>query len=66
MFKRIPWANILATMYVLAGISTFVYLTFFEDYRYTSRNWIIAIPLNAFLALIWPIYWSTLRPVLAP
>jgi hypothetical protein len=53
-------------MYVLGGIATFVYLTFFEDYRYTSRNWIIAVPLNAFLALIWPIYWSTLRPVLAP
>lgn len=42
---------------------TFVKLTFFDGYSYNWWNWIIAIPVNAFLAEIWPIYWLILRPI---
>ncbi len=50
--------------YVIADISTFVYLTFFDGYAYTYWNWPIAVAANAFLAQIWPIYWIILRPLL--
>lgn len=26
-------------------------------------NWIIVVPVNLFLAEIWPIYWLILRPI---
>jgi len=41
--------------------ATFIYLTFFDGYVYTAWNWIIAIPVNVFLATIWPIYWGVLH-----
>lgn len=47
--------------YEVAGIATFIYLTFFDGYEYTNWNWIIAIPVNAFLSQIWPIYWLILQ-----
>jgi hypothetical protein len=46
------------------AFSTFIYLTFFDGYEYTWWNWIIAIPINLFLAEIWPIYWLVLGPLL--
>ena len=46
----------------LASVATFIKLTFFDDVNYNWWNWIIMIPLNLFLAEIWPIYWFVLRP----
>lgn len=54
---------ILAIIYKLGHVFTFVYLTFFDGYVYTWWNWIIAIPLNAFNATIWPIYWLIVVPI---
>ena len=39
-------------------------LTFFDGYTYTWWNWIIVVPINGFLAEIWPIYWLLLRPLM--
>ena len=47
----------------LGGLATFVKLTFFDGYVYNWWNWIIALPVNAFLGEIWPIYWAILRPI---
>jgi hypothetical protein len=52
-----------AMLYPLMSLFTFVYLTFFDGYRYTSWNWLIAVPANLILASMWPIYWLILRPV---
>lgn len=48
-------------IYVIGNIATFIYLTFFDDYGYTWWNWTIAISINFFLAMIWPIYWGILH-----
>lgn len=50
--------------YELPSIATFIYLTFFDGYPYNAWNWLIAVPVNVFLAQIWPIYWLILRPLL--
>jgi hypothetical protein len=50
-------------VYWLGHIATFVKLTFLDGYQYTWWNWIIALPVNEFLAMIWPIYWLILRPL---
>lgn len=47
--------------YQVVGIFTFVYLTLFDGYVYNAWNWIVAVPVNAFLAEIWPLYWGILR-----
>jgi len=49
--------------YQLCSIATFIFLTFFDDFRYNAWNWIVAIPLNMFLAEIWPIYWLILNNI---
>lgn len=51
----------LVPVYSAGSLATFVYLTFFDGYTYSSWNWIVAIPVNAFLGAIWPIYWGLLR-----
>lgn len=48
----------LFVIYQLLSAFTFIYLTFFDGYIYTWWNWMIAIPVNVFLAEIWPIYWG--------
>lgn len=48
---------VVAIGYHLAGLATFAYLTFFDGYIYTWWNWIFAIPLNAILSELWPLYW---------
>ena len=48
--------------YVIGQMATFGYLTFFDEYEYTWWNWIIVLPINGFLATIWPIYWLILDP----
>lgn len=47
----------------LGSLATAIYLLFFDGYTYNWWNWIIAIPLNLFLAEIWPIYWLLIRPM---
>lgn len=53
--------NLPAILYTIGQIATFVYLTFFTGYDYNAWNWIIAIPVNFFLSMIWPIYWLILH-----
>lgn len=48
-------------IYLIGDVATFVYLTFLDGYEYTAWNWIIAVPINIFLAQIWPLYWGILR-----
>ena len=50
----------IAHAFVVMG--TFIYLTFFDGYVYNGWNWLVAVPVNLFLANIWPIYWLILRP----
>ena len=50
-------------IYIVGDVFTFVYLTFFDGYIYSWWNWIIAIPVNIYLASIWPIFWLILRPI---
>ena len=47
-------------IFLIGDLATFVYLTFFNGYVYTWWNWIIVIPINIFLASIWPLYWPLL------
>ncbi|RIA55725.1 hypothetical protein BXY53_0801 [Dichotomicrobium thermohalophilum] len=63
MRRVIQWEQVAATAYGVGGIATFVYLTFFDDVVYNWWNWILIIPINLFLAHIWPIYWLFLRPI---
>lgn len=56
-------AMIAFVLYQVGAISTFFFLTLFDGYRYNAWNWLIAIPVNAFLSEIWPIYWAILRPL---
>jgi len=44
-------------LWQLPALATFIYLTFYDGYIYNSWNWIIAIPINMFLAEIYPMYW---------
>jgi hypothetical protein len=57
------WGRALLYAYLAADAATFVFLTFFDGYRYNAWNWLIALPINALLATIWPIYWMILRPL---
>lgn len=47
----------------IGSISTAIYLIFFDGIDYNGWNWIFLIPLNLFLAEIWPIYWIVLGPI---
>lgn len=53
----------LVWIWQLGSLATAVYLIFFDGYHYNWWNWIIAIPVDFFLAEIWPIYWLILRPI---
>lgn len=48
-------------VYSIGWIGTFVFLTFLDGYDYNGWNWLVAVPINGFLATIWPIYWAVLR-----
>ncbi|WP_261526134.1 hypothetical protein [Burkholderia multivorans] len=54
---------VLCIGWFIGNLATFAKLTFFDGFHYTWWNWIIALPLNEFLAAIWPIYWVILRPI---
>ena len=49
--------TVLFYIYYFGVLLTFVYLTLFDGYVYNWWNWIIALPVNIFLGLIWPLYW---------
>lgn len=55
--------KVLLIAYLLGDFATLVYLLFFDGYRYTWWNWLIAIPVDMILSTIWPIYWLVLRPL---
>ena len=57
------WGMVAFAVWQLGSLFTFVKLTFFDDYIYTWWNWLVAIPVNALLGEIWPIYWLILRPL---
>ncbi|MGU9992735.1 hypothetical protein D0839_16290 [Bordetella avium] len=56
--------NLFLIAFFLADAATFIFLTFFDGVIYNWWNWLIILPLNGFLATIWPIYWAILRPLL--
>ena len=56
--------NAALIIYIAGNLATFIELSFFDGYSYTWWNWVIALPINEFLAMIWPIYWAVLRPLL--
>lgn len=58
-----PVAAVLSAAYWLAGAGTAIYLTFFDGVVYTWWNWIIIVPINMFLGMIWPLYWLVLWPL---
>jgi hypothetical protein len=49
--------------YQVGALATFGKLTFLDDYPYTWWNWIVVVPINAFLSQIWPLYWGLIRPI---
>ncbi len=53
-------------IYWIGNLGTFVKLTFFDGYVYNWWNWIIAFPVNEFLAAIWPLYWAIIRWIPLP
>ena len=53
---------LLKITYALGVPATFVFLTFFDGLEYNWWNWLIAIPIHAFLAAGWPIYFLAVRP----
>lgn len=56
--KQLAWA-----VFWIGDLATFVYLTFFSGTDYNWWNWLLIVPLNFFLATIWPLYWLVLRPL---
>lgn len=57
------WKGLVWTVYWVGNIATFIKLMFFNGFNYNWWNWIVAIPANEFLSLIWPLYWAILRPL---
>lgn len=47
--------------YEVIAWATFVFLTFYDGYIYTSWNWLIAVPVNLFVSQFWPLYWLIWR-----
>jgi hypothetical protein len=43
--------------YHLGSLATLGYLLFFDGTHYTWWNWILIVPLDIFLAEIFPFYW---------
>ena len=64
-FKGEGASAVLYVAYHIGAIITFVKLSFFDGGEYNWWNWIIIIPLNLFLAEMWPIYWLILRPLMS-
>lgn len=61
---RADWKAVLALLIWQAGaLSTFLFLTFLDGTHYNWWNWLLIVPINLFLAEIWPLYWLLLRPL---
>jgi hypothetical protein len=56
--------EVLSWVWLLGSIGTFIWLTFFDGTDYNAWNWLIIVPINGFLATIWPIYWLILNPLM--
>lgn len=56
--------QLIVCVWQIGSLLTFVNLTLLDGYVYTWWNWLIVVPINAFLSEIWPIYWLILRPIL--
>jgi len=54
----------LIAAYVIADIATLVYLLVMDAPDFNAWNWLIIIPVDIFLAQIWPIYWAVLHWVM--
>ena len=54
---------LLMLLWQLGLIATFGYLTYLDVISFNLWNWLILLPANAFLGEIWPIYWSSIRPI---
>lgn len=56
-------ARIAFYLWQIGGLTTLVWLMVEDWPDINWWNWIIFIPVNFFLAEIWPIYWLILRPL---
>lgn len=56
---------VLLVLYELATVATFVKISFFDGVDYNWWNWVLILPINVFLAQMWPIYWLIIRPFFA-
>ena len=50
-------AGIFGIAFLFGDIATFIYLMIHDAPDFNWWNWIIIIPIDIFLATIWPIYW---------
>jgi hypothetical protein len=57
------WTNVAVILYEAGALCTWLYLMFFDGYRYNAFNWIVALAVNSFNAAIWPFYWLIIRPL---
>ncbi|WP_226783183.1 hypothetical protein [Oceaniglobus trochenteri] len=48
-------------IYKIGSFATFAYLTAMDSADFNAWNWLILIPINIFLGIIWPIYWGILH-----
>lgn len=55
--------GVLIAVYLLGDIATFVYLIFSDAADFNAWNWLIIVPVDLFLASIWPVYWAILVPI---
>jgi hypothetical protein len=55
--------KLLLTAYIAGDLATFVFLVFFDAYRYNAWNWLVVVPIDFFLAIFWPLYWVVWRPL---
>ena len=55
--------NIVTAIYAIGYIATFIFLTFFDGYTYNWWNWLVAIPINTVLSIMWPLYWVMIKPI---
>ncbi|WP_101339761.1 hypothetical protein [Cereibacter azotoformans] len=54
-------AQFFSVIYSIGGIATFVALIVMDFPDFNFWNWLIILPINLFLAGIWPIYWGLLH-----
>ncbi len=48
-------------VFLLGDALTFAYLMAADWPTLNAWNWLIVVPINLFLATIWPIYWGVLH-----